>query len=287
MKRLATLVLLGGLLAIHPGSAQDVASRPSTKPTAAAKVRSVYLVSNADPETVAGLLAAIYQGEAVVAAAPAGVGKAVIVGGSATAVADVGKLIEQLDRKPRAVEIEVTLVEATVAKDGKDPTAADLLKDGKGQRIKLTAVEGQSAVSTTGGSRPFVTGSVRQPVGPGGAGGRDGAGGFPGAAAQPRIVRGVNYQSVGTTVKLTARVESGDAVAVDLSVQETKVRPADDENGEPAIDNATLTTKVSVPAGKPVVAQTVRTGGKAGATVAMVIVTARVVGEGPTAAGMH
>jgi hypothetical protein len=283
MKRLATLALIGGLLAIHPGTAQEpkaAAKAPPAKPQ-----RALYAVRNADPAAVAEALTALFGREAVVAAAP-GAARAVLVSGSAEAVAEAGKLVEQLDRKPRAVEVEVTIVEAAVAKDGKEPAAAELLKDGKGQRIKLTAVEGQPVTSMTGGNRPFATQTRERPAGGGANPGGGGGFGGRGEAAPPRAVRSIDYSAIGTTVKLTARVEAGDAVAVDLSVQETKAKP-DEESGATAFDNGTLTAKVRVPAGKPVVAQTVRTDGKAGTTVAMVIVTARVVDDAATAAGGH
>jgi hypothetical protein len=46
------------------------------------------------------------------------------------------------------------------------------------------------------------------------------------------------------------------------------------------MDSATLATQVSVPAGRAVVAQSVRTDGKAGTTLSLVLVTARAVEGG-------
>jgi hypothetical protein len=148
-------------------------------------------------------------------------------------------------------------------------TVDRIVKEGKGQRIKLTAVEGQPVSTTTGGNKPIATSST---VAGGGRFGKDGGG-------APFAQRSISYHAVGTTVKMTARIGSDDAIALDLNVQDSRVRPPDagDEAGAPSMDNSTLTTKLSVAAGKSVVAQTVRTEGKSGATVAVVIVTARVV----------
>ena len=217
-----------------------------------------------------------FKGEADVVAAPAGSGNAILISGAAGTVPEVVKLLEQLDRKPRAIEVEITIAEVPVKKDGPEPSPADLLKDavGKaGQRIKLTAVEGQPVTSTTGGSKPYVSGTTM--VGGGGGFGK-------GGGAPPVAQKSFSYQNVGTTVKMTARVVADDSVVVDLNVQDSKVRLPDagDEALAAAMENNTLTTKLSVPAGKAVIAQTIRTEGKGGTTVTVVIVTARVVDDG-------
>ncbi len=269
MKRLAALTLFCGILALNPGTAQDQKTA-DPKPQ-----RAVYTVVNGDAPVLAEVVGAHFKGEATVIAAP---GNTLLVSG--TAVPEVLKLLDQLDRKPRTVEVEVTLAEVP-AKDWKDGEGKleDLLKDatGKaapGQRVKLTAVEGQQVSAQSGGSKPFVSGTTM--VGPGGFGGK-------GGGAPPVAQRSISYRDVGTTVKMTARVGSDDAVALDLSVQDSRVRTveAGDEVAAASVETGSLTTKVSVPAGRPVVAHAVRTDGKAGATVSVVIVTARVVPDAP------
>ena len=75
-------------------------------------------------------------------------------------------------------------------------------------------------------------------------------------------------------------------MAVELNVQDSRVRAADagDEAAAPGMETSSLTTKLNVPAGKTVVAQAVRTAGKGGATIAVVLVTARVVPDAPDTA---
>jgi hypothetical protein len=279
MKRLAALALLCGLFAINSGTAQDRRSAPPDA-TPPKPQRTHYTVRNADPVILAEVVGKHFKGDADIIAAPAGSGNAVLVSGSPAIVPEVVKLLEQLDRKPRTVEVEVTIAELPAPKDGKALTPADLataeamVKDGKGQRIKLTATEGQPVTTTIGGNKPITTSSTVAPGGggfgrPGGAGGAGGGG--------PVTQKSIIYHAVGTTVKMTARVGSDDAIAMDLNVQDSKVRAPEEEGGAPGFDNNTLNTKLSIPAGKSVVAQTVRTEGKTGPTVAVVIVTARVV----------
>lgn len=272
MKRLSALALFCGTLALNPGGAQDPVPAVRPDPAPAKVQRAVFAVVNGDAPLLAEVVGAHFKGEATVIAAP---GDALLVSGPATP--EVLKLLAQLDKKPRTVEVEVTLAEVP-AKDWKDGDGKldDLLKDAAGkaapaQRVKLTAVEGRPVSAQSGGSRPFVSGvAAGGPGGPGGFGGK--GGGFP-----PQ--RSVGYRDVGTTVKMTARIGSDDAVAVELSVQDSRVRAADagDEVAAAAVETGSLTTTVSVPAGKAVVAHAVRTEGKAGATVAVVVVTARVV----------
>src|SRR5262245_27394579 len=270
MKRLAALTLFCGILALNPGTAQERKATPPD-PAPAKAQRAHYAVRHADPLILAESVGAHFKGDATVIAAPAGSGHAVLISGSPTAVPEVVKLLEQLDRKPRTVEVEITIAELPAAKDGKELTPADLAtaalaKDSKGQRIKLTAVEGQQVSTQIGGNKPIVSGAVAGPFGKGGG-------------AQ----RSITYQAVGTTVKLTPRIGADNAVALELNVSDSKVRQPDagDGVGASSMENNTLTTKLNVPAGRSVVAQSVRTETKAGAVVAVVVVTARVVDEKP------
>ena len=277
------LALLAGLPAPTPSPAEERQRGDDRKPASPDAVpprpqRTLYRVQNGDAAALAEVVGRLFKGEADVLAAPPGSGNAILISGPPATVAEAAKLIDELDGPPRSVEVEVTLAELP-RKDGADLTpdelakVADLTKAGGGQRIRLTAVEGQPVTSTTGGSRPVVTGTAVGGFGPP-DGGRGGLGG-------PGVRRAISYQSVGTMVQLTARVGSNGAVVLDLGVQDSKVRPPDaaDEAGAgaAAVDSLSLTTKLTVPAGKPVVARLVRTDGRVGATVAVVVVTAKVV----------
>ena len=131
--RLAGLILLGGLLAATSGTRAQDPSKPDDPPRlvtpklvapAQGKVeRTHYVVRHADPVALADAVSKHFKGEADVLAAPAGSGNAVLVSGSPAAVADVVKLLTQLDWKPATVEVEVILLEVnSKEKDAEKPT---------------------------------------------------------------------------------------------------------------------------------------------------------------------
>jgi hypothetical protein len=279
----AVLALTGGPVA-HSAAADPAPPKATTRPPTAAEApkpqaepqtprRAIYAVQHGDAAAMANVVGKLFKGEVDVLAAPTG--NAILVGGRPAAVDEALKMIESLDRAPRSVEVEITLAELP-KKDGAELTpaelakAADLAKAGGGQRITLVAVEGQPVTSTTGGNKPVVSGMAGGGFNPA-DGGRGGGG---------PVRRMISYQSVGTTVQMTARIGEKDAILLDLTVQDSKVRPPDaaDDTGATSIDNVSLATRLNIPAGKTVVARTVRTDGKAGATVAVVVVTAKVVG---------
>lgn len=291
--RLMALALLGCLLALHSGVAQDrkLGKDQPYRPgdTVPPQRHVIYPIRNADPATLASTLNRHFRGQAEIST----VANGLLVSASPAAIDELTKLLDQLDRKPRSVQIELILADVTLKKgpDGKEvevdltgDAAAKLealAKSGQAavQRIRLIAVEGKAVTSTTGGNKPVVTSSAVMGGGGGFGGGKGGGGGG------PVMQRSISYHAVGTTVQLTARVGTDNAVAVDLNVQESKVRPpeAGDEPpaaAAPSIENNTLGTVLSIPAGKAIVAQSIRSDTKSGSTLSLVLVTARVVDTG-------
>ena len=274
MTRLTLLTLVYCFLS-HTGIAQDKKTiqlkKASPGGSGVTRVhRTHYVAQNADPVILAEVVGKHFEGEAKLIPAPAS-GNAILVSGRPEVVADVVKLLEQMDRPARTVEVEIIFVDVPAPKEGKEEDlGGDLLarietlaKDGSSQRIKLTVVEGQPVTTTTGGDKPIVSRS-----GPEGKGfGRSSS---------------INYRPLGTTVRLSARVKSYDTVLLDLSLDDSQVRLADPADEPPSFDKSSLSTTVSVPARKAVLAQAIRTQGKTGVTTSAVIVTARVVDERPT-----
>ncbi|MBX9583323.1 MAG: hypothetical protein K2X87_23725 [Gemmataceae bacterium] len=271
--RLAALALLAGVLAAASGPAQDPPPAGGSASAPRPKIdRTVYPVKGGDPAALAEVVAKHFKGEVEVSA----VAGALVLSGPAASVAEAAKLVGQIDRRPRTVELDITLVEASGAAadlpaGGLDRAKADELVKAGGsvRRIRLTAAEDQPVSTQTGSDKPMLTAST---VGPKGAG----PGGQPGFGGQ----RSIHYRPVGTTVKATSRAGGDGSVTVDLSVQDSSVRPppAGDETGSPAFEQASLSTRLTVPAGKAVVAQAARKDGKDDRAVTMVVVTARVVG---------
>lgn len=279
MKRLAALALLCGIFALIPGNAHSQKAPPPEPPKTQ---RTHYQVRHADPMILAEVVGAHFKGDATLIAAPAGSGNAVLISGSPATVSEVVKLLELLDKRPRTVEVEITLAELPVKKDAKELTPADLatvetlVKDGKGQRIKLTSVEGREATTQIGGNKPFVSGVVQ----PGGGGFGKGGGGAP-------VQKSITYQPVGTTLKFTPRIGANNAVLLELNVQESKVRQPDagDEAGAPTMENNSLNTKLSIAAGRSVIAQSVRSETKAGAIASVIVVMVKIVDDEPATSG--
>jgi type II secretory pathway component GspD/PulD (secretin) len=267
-----------------PKPANTTAGQPKPTAPAARVERLLHPVRFQDAGELAKVLAASFRGEAAVAAAP---GNALLVTGPREAVEEAVRLADRLDVRPPVVAVEVTLVEVTgkAGEAGGEAPALDLagpaadlagklaalakaMPGTSVRRIALTATAGQPATTTVGGSVPAVTsvtGSARggPPGGPGG--------GFP-------TQRSFSYRQVGTTAAVTARPE-GDGVLVDLSLQDTRLAAKDGaaEDTPAEVVSHTLKGPVRVPAGRTVVAQAVRTAGKAGASTVYVVVTA-----GPT-----
>ncbi|OWK38586.1 hypothetical protein FRUB_07706 [Fimbriiglobus ruber] len=250
---------------------------------------------------LAEVLSRNFKNEATVSALPGG--STLLVTASGPLTAEIVKLLDLMDQKPRTVTVDVVLAEfkagANVPELGGDVAAklADLRKTGpveSWQEFRLTGVEGQPMTTVSGGSKPTLRGSTVTAIG--------------------SVQRSITYQTVGTTIKVTARGLSDGMVALDLDLKDTrfgqpaaiketapepkgeKLEPKGEKPGPkgekpepkgekeprpratpiveapPAIETTSLNTKLSVPAGRPVVAQTTRESGRA---TLLVIVTAR------------
>lgn len=282
LKTLPGLVVLVGLFGL-------VTSGPAQEPSASPKMhRVVHAVRSGDAAVLAETLNKHFDGGATIQIAPAGAGHLLLIRGPETVTAEVVRLLEKLDpphHDAKAIEIDVYLVDVFAKKgpfekdaaetEWSGPTA-DILarldelsknsRIGSVQRFRLSTIDGKVVVTVTGGSKPIVSGPVV---------------GRTGIAA-----RSVTYHPVGVTLKATPRVESDGAVSLDLDLKDSRVRQAVAAGGaagaaeEPAeILTGSLTSRVRVPAGRAVAAQAIRSEGKAGGTIALVIVTARVVGK--------
>jgi type II secretory pathway component HofQ len=275
------------LVAALLGLALSVDVRAQDKPDSAAKTsHAVYIVRHGDPAALADALSKHFKGQAAVSVLPAGAGNTLLISGTPGATAELAKLLEQADQPARTVEVEVALAEITLKKgeDGKEAVEPDLTgtaaavmaklealgKTGAAtlRRVKLTAVEGKPVESTTGGSTPVTTAVV------GPAGGRGG---------NPFAQRSVSYHQTGATLRTTARVGPDNAVLLDLSVTESRVKPPEPGEDAAVMETGTLTTKLTVPGGRAVTAQVIRIDGKAGRTVSVVVVTAQVTGPAAVA----
>ncbi|WP_020472769.1 secretin N-terminal domain-containing protein [Zavarzinella formosa] len=271
------VVLMMALFAFVPAASAD-GPKPTAPPPPMKPQRVIFPIQNNDAASLAEMAGKLFKGDVEILASPSG--NSLVLSGPPASVDEALKMIEILDRSPRSVEVEIILAEVP-KREGAELTpaeiakAADLVKAGSGQRVTLTAIEGHPVSSTTGGNKPVVTSMT--------GGGFDGGpgGGGPGARGAAPVRKSITYHSIGTTIQVTARVVTNDAITLDLSVQDTKLRPADsgDEASTGGMDTISLATKLNIQPGKTVVARAVRVEGKAGATVSVIIVSAKVIGS--------
>lgn len=271
----AVLTLLGVITCLSSGPAQE--------PPAAKSQRSYVSLHNSDAAGLADVLAKHFKGDATILVLPPTSGNAILITAPPAITEEVLALLAKLDRAPRSIEIEVTMVEVFTKKAAFEKgaeaeftgPAAEVharLKAlnkasqlGVVSRIKVTAAEGQPVQVTTGGNKAITTGGA---VG--------GKGGF--------ATKSINYMPVGTTAKFSAKVAGDDTALVEVDLKDNRVKVGEagaagaDEPAE--MTNTMLTTRVSVPAGRAVAVQAVRTAGKGGDTIALVIVQAKVLDAG-------
>jgi type II secretory pathway component GspD/PulD (secretin) len=284
--RLGRLLLLAGLFALTgPAPAQ-------TEPAAKAR-RTVYVVKHGAAKDLANVLGKHFKDDAEVQVLPDAPSNCLLISAPPAVFDEVVKVLDQLDRRPHAVSVEVLVAELAPKKAEGDKTgAADkeldeseftgpadqvlarvegLQKKGQVQnlrRIQLTAIENQPGSAAIGETKPVVTAVTKSATG--------------------HVGRIITHQPVGTMVRLTPRLTAEKQVQLDLSVEDNGVAfPEDgfqlgaDENGKPIlaadIFTASVKTKLDVPAGQAVAARDIKTTSKSGRARSLVIVTARVV----------
>jgi type II secretory pathway component GspD/PulD (secretin) len=279
--------------------AGDEARGPAKGGDAAGKERrAVYFVKHGSAKDLAAALAKHFKGEAEVQVLPDS-GNCLLIRAAPPAVAEVIKLLGQLDRRPQLVSVEVLIADVVLkgGEGGKPGPAVKPLDERqftgpardvlakvealrtKGQigglkRIQLAAVEGLPTSALVGEMKPLVAGVN--------------------VTAAGRVSKTIVYRNTGATVALTVRVASDQAVQMDLDVHDARVRvPEDgvvlgkDEDGATIraaeFITADLKTKLSVAPGQAVAAQGVKTDSKSGPAQTLMIVTARVVEPGARA----
>ncbi|MCI0456472.1 MAG: hypothetical protein L0Z62_05770 [Gemmataceae bacterium] len=297
MKPLALVCLLAGLFIISGGvSAQ--------KEPAAGTRRLVYVVRHGTASELAAVLGKHFKGEAEVQALADGPSNFLLISAAPGVFGEVVKTLEQLDRPPRSVAVEVLLAEVISGKEeAGQPAAAKGLDEpalsgsiekvlaqlnalraqrrlGTLKRVQLIATENQLASARVGESKPHVV-AINQSMAKGGL---------------PRPIRTLNYKETGTQVQVQLRVSPEGLVGVELTVEDTQTRvPLDgiplgvDETGVPIrateFITSRLKTTLNLRSGHAVLAKGVQTTSKSGQERTLVIVTARVVEPGPAAAG--
>ena len=180
------------------------------------------------------------------------------------------KTLEQLDRRPHSVTVEVFVVELPTKKaDDKDKRPDEkefsgtiddvagrldmMLKKGQVtgfKRIQLSTLEGQLGSLVLGENKPYAMGTNT-----------------------------TVYRNVGTPVKVTPQVTADGPVTLDLNVQDSRGRESATVTRLTEFILTSLTGKVSVAPGKAVLAKDAKVISKEGKGETLIVVGARVAGS--------
>jgi type II secretory pathway component GspD/PulD (secretin) len=244
--------------------------------------REVYFLKQSSANQLADLLGKLYKGEAGVQILAGPAGNCVAVAAPAKTMAEIRKLVEQLDRPTQLVALDVLLVDLPAPKKGAEPKEIDtkelagkledvqarlsaLQKKGEVagvRRFRLMTAENTTAKAQITENRPFVTGSH--------------------VTATGIVSNTITYRETGTTVSILPQVPSGDAITLEVDLKDSHLNVPEDgvvlgpgEKGGKAIAaefvNTTLNTRLTVPPGQVVVARGVQTDkGPQGRTLVLV-----------------
>jgi hypothetical protein len=258
-------LLLSALVALAVAATAAAQERPGAE-----LKRGAYVVKYAAAKELAGILAKHFKGAAEIQAGPKGTSNCLLINAPPAVFNEVMKTLEQLDRRPHSVAVEVFVVELPAKKaDDKEMrpdeknfrgTIDDVAKRldammKKGEvasfkRIQLSTLEGQLGSLILGETKPFAMGT------------------------------NITYRNVGTQVKVTPQVTADRSVTLDLNVQDSHGRDSATAPGTPAFILTSLTGKIRVASGKAVLAKDAKVTSKEGQGETLLVVGARVIESG-------
>jgi type II secretory pathway component GspD/PulD (secretin) len=250
--------------------------------------RGAYVVKHGAAQDLAGVLAKHFKGAAEIQAGPEGTSNCLLINAPPAVFGEVLKLLDQLDRQPQSVAVEVMELPAKKGDDkGKEPDEKDfsgttdevvkrleaLLRNGQVasfRRVQLTTLQGQPASLMLGENKPYVVGVM--------------------VTAKGIASKQLTYRNLGTQVKVTPQVAGDGSILLDLNLQDSRSRDSatatvgKDEAGKPIpaaeFIVTSLTGKIRVASGKVVLAKDAKVTSKEGQGEMLIVVGARVVEPG-------
>jgi hypothetical protein len=238
----------------------------------------IYHLNSVPAGNIAGALnMAIGQGapDSGLSLVPETVGNSLMLRGTREKVEQARRLLDQMDRPPAMVRLEVEVVEVDRAKAKKaeeateEEKAADKAVKEAGERpdggtvllhAVITTLDNQTAQIMIGRNEPQVSGSMSGPRGQ---------------------TNTVTYVNVGSTINLTPRI-GGDAVVLQLDISDSRPTPAEEsvvlaepKEGSPIRSSGTqqfkTQTTVRLEDGKPLPLGGIGRGGKPGKEITMTL----------------
>ena len=292
-----SLILVLGLATFAVGDPPPPQDQPAPKDQPARNEisgakRIVYIVKYGTAKDLASVLSQHFKGVAEIEALPDSSINCLLISAAPSAFDEVVQVLEQLDRRPQTVSVEILIAQVAMKKADGDKTAPAEEVDEKDftgstsaveakvmglhkkgvftevKRIQFTAVEGRPQLLVMGENQPYVAGATMVATG--------------------RVARNVTYRNAGISAEATAHVSPDKVVTVDLKLEDSHpYTPQDgvsigaDEKGKPilAAEFATsrLSSKLDVPSGKAQAVQGVKTESKSGTAQTIIIVGATVL----------
>jgi type II secretory pathway component GspD/PulD (secretin) len=277
-----------------PGRA-DKGDPPKSDTAPAKNKRTFYVVKYGSAKDLAAVLAKHFKDDAEVQALPEPSSNCLLISANPAVFDEVVKILEQLDRRPQVLAVDLLIAEIPPKKDkdgkpiapDKEPdegefkgTMADVLtklkdmrKDGQAGELtqfQVTTIENQEATLLVGAARPYVMGATRTATG--------------------ITARNITYRDTGVQARVKARVAPDKTVTLDLRLEHSAARTPDDgvavgndENGKPIVVpefvRSTFNDEVQMPAGQAVLLKGVKSISKSGQVRILVFAAARVVSD--------
>jgi type II secretory pathway component GspD/PulD (secretin) len=291
MSRLPLLRAAGALTLLLGLAVLAAADPPAPAKDDAGNKRLIYIVKHGVAKDLAAVLGEHLKGVAEIQALPDATSNCLLINASPSALDEVVKVLEQLDRRPQTVSIEIVIAEIGKKAEGEKTAPAEDVdeKDFTGtiadvnsrvealqkkgiisgvKRLQLTAVEGLSASVSVGENKPYVTGMNHVATG--------------------ATVRSISYRNAGIKADASVRVSSEKVVTLDLKLEDAHPYTSEDapaigtdENGKPVLATefavTNLNTKLDIASGHAQAAEGVKTQAKSDKAHTVIIVGARMI----------
>jgi type II secretory pathway component GspD/PulD (secretin) len=290
---LTVVICLGWCTAWSQEKGNSAAAPKAGDSSGAPYKRIVYLVKQGTAKGLADALGKHFKGEdVVVQTPPEGPGNLLLIRTTPGTFAEVVRLLDKLDRRPRLVTVQLLVAEVMPLKaepgqaappDGPlDETQFNgtmeeaqarikaLVRAGRVgavKRLQITAVENQESHVLLGETKPFVAAARVLPNGV--------------------TNRSITYRNTGLSVTVTPHVAADNTILVDLRIQDSRPHvPADgieigaDEKGTVRATEfiqSKLEAKLAIAPRRAVFARGVKTTSKSGSDQTLVIVGAQLV----------
>jgi len=277
---------LSAILIASASCAQDAKFTPAPrKKTTAETKRGAYVVKYANAKDVADALSRHFKGDAEIHAGPENSSDCLLINAPPAVFDEIVNAVDQLDRRPRTIAVDVYFVELQAKTEGDDPSSKNdlgvpvteveqrlnaMTRSGKAasvKRIQLGATEGQLASVLIGENKPYVMGAAM--------------------TGRGAVSKQITYRNIGTQVRVTPHVMADGTISLELNIEDTSGRPSatasvgSDEKGAaiPAADftNTSFKGKLVVASGQAVLANAAKSNSKSGQAETMIVVGARVV----------